>query len=192
MKNDEILWAEFKKGDSDAFYKIYDLNYPSLYNYGMRISGNEELTRDSIHDLFLELWESKSRINIGFGIKPYLIKFLRNIIVDKLNDRKKLVTTQDNYYFESDRMEFLLSQEDIIINNDNIASNHKLLSNAINSLTNRQKEIIFLRFYNNLNYKEIANITNIKYQSVRNLISEALHKLRDLLVMLIVLIVTAS
>ena len=49
---------------------------------------------------------------------------------------------------------------------------------AIEQLSNRQKEIIYLKFYNGLSYEEISAVTQLKYQSVRNLFSVALKELR--------------
>ncbi len=52
----------------------------------------------------------------------------------------------------------------------------KLISN-LNSLPLNQREIIFLRFYNKLTYKEIAKIVNVKEQSVKNNMPKILQKL---------------
>ncbi|MBT30411.1 MAG: hypothetical protein CMO01_12190 [Thalassobius sp.] len=181
MEQDQILWGKFKHGNSDAFYEIYDLHYTSLFYYANRICSDEELARDCIHDLFLELWESREKITFVTSIKPYLFKFLRNIIIDKINKKKKLVNAIETSFTENLGINITLSQEDLIIKNDETSYNIQHLTEAFNILSSRQKEIVYLRFYNNLNYEEIADITNLKYQSVRNLVSKALQKLREVL-----------
>ena len=54
-----------------------------------------------------------------------------------------------------------------------------LLQGAINKLPDRQKEAVYLRYYNNLSGQEIAEIMNINHQSVRSTLAKALNNLRD-------------
>ncbi|MDW7691348.1 sigma-70 family RNA polymerase sigma factor [Flammeovirgaceae bacterium SG7u.111] len=186
MDDENVIWGKFKEGSSDAFYSLYDLYYQPLFYYGMRISGNKDLTRDAIHDLFLELWESRTRIKNVQSIKPYLLKSLRNIIIDILNKDKKTLNVFEDAFFEKNTIETILSQEDVIIQEYDSSINVEQLNKAFNILSSRQKEIIYLRFYSNLNYKEIAEITNLKYQSVRNLVSKALLKLKESLIFFLI------
>jgi RNA polymerase sigma factor (sigma-70 family) len=58
------------------------------------------------------------------------------------------------------------------------ASLHSKLASLLNELPARQKEAIYLRYYEDMEYKQIAEIMNVNYQSVLNLIQKALNKLR--------------
>lgn len=52
------LWQEFKKGSESAFAKIYEDYASGLYSYGLKVVYNKELVKDSIQDLFVEIWSS--------------------------------------------------------------------------------------------------------------------------------------
>lgn len=52
---------------------------------------------------------------------------------------------------------------------------------ALAQLSNRQKEIIYLKFYQELNYDEVSEIMNINYQAARNLLYQSIKSLKKLL-----------
>ncbi len=53
--------------------------------------------------------------------------------------------------------------------------------NALAQLSARQKEIIYLKFYQNLSYEEVSDIMNINYQVARNLLSQAIKTMKKIL-----------
>ena len=167
------LWAEFKEGSKSALIEIYKLAYDELFNYGMRISHNEELTRDCIHDLFVRIWSGQSQIANARNPKPYMFRILRNIVVDALKQNNAFIEASDTELYDP-----IFSGEDLIINAEISQERSQKLKMAIEQLSNRQKEIIYLKFYNGLSYEEISAVTQLKYQSVRNLFSVALKELR--------------
>ncbi|MFY0654223.1 MAG: sigma-70 family RNA polymerase sigma factor [Cyclobacteriaceae bacterium] len=167
------FWSRLKKGDKSALIEIYKLTYADLYNYGMRISHNEELTRDCIHDLFAKIWTGKSTIQEARDPKPYMFRMLRWMIIDALKHYSPFVEVNDTELYDP-----IISKEDLIIEREVSDEKSEKLKSAIENLTNRQKEIVFLRFYSGLDYEEISRVTAIKYQSVRNIFSKALKELR--------------
>lgn len=167
-------WIELKKGKQSALIELYKLNYAELYNYGMRISHNEELTRDCIHDLFTKLWSDSTNLKNAEDPKPYMFRMLRWIIIDALKSYSPFVEKNDTELYDP-----IISGEDIIINEEISKEQGDKLKLAIEKLSNRQKEIIYLRFYSGLSYDEISTVTSIKYQSIRNLLFRALKELRD-------------
>jgi len=169
----DFLWSEFKKGDKSTFIELYKLHYHDLYNYGMRISRNDEITRDCIQDLFEDIWSGKSRIKDAKHPKSYMFKVLRYKIIDALKLSSPFIEQNDTELYNP-----ILTYEDIIIQKELGLELNNKLKFAIDKLSNRQREVIYLRFYNGLNYEEIADITSIKYQSIRNLFSSAIKLLR--------------
>ena len=169
----ENHWLELKKGKQSALIEIYKLSYGELYNYGMRISHNEELTRDCIHDLFTTLWSDSAAIRNADDPKPYMFRMLRWMIIDALKNYSPFVEKNDTELYDP-----IISGEDIIIQGETSQEQGAKLKLAIERLSNRQKEIVYLRFYSGLSYDEISTVTAIKYQSVRNLLFRALKELR--------------
>ncbi|MGB0839981.1 MAG: RNA polymerase sigma factor, partial [Chitinophagales bacterium] len=70
------------------------------------------------------------------------------------------------------------SGEQLLIDMEEQIAQNAQLNSAMKKLTENQREIIYLRFYSKLDYKEIAEITNLKYQSVRNTMYRAIKVLR--------------
>lgn len=176
-------WEELKNGNKQALVKIYKEYYEELFNYGFRICRREELTRDCIQDLFIKIWLKRSKFSKIENPKPYVFRILRNTILDGLKKRPEHSELSDLELIDP-----MLSKQDFIISHELSDDMKVKLNQALETLTKRQKEIIFLKFYNGLTYEEISIVTSIKYQSVRNLSSSALIKLKKNMIPVILLV----
>lgn len=177
------LWSLFKKGDKDAFLKIYHSNYEILYSYGFKISGNSDLTRDVIQEIFADLWEKKSTVADVVHIKAYLLKYLRRALLTKITAEKKsqgLNTNEENLF------EVSISPEDLLIKNQISKEQERKILDALAQLSPRQREIIYLKFFDELDYQAIQDITSLNYQSLRNTLHKALQSLRKILAIQII------
>ena len=166
-------WKELSSGDKLALMKIYKEYYNELFNYGIRICRSEEITRDCIQELFIKIWMDRSKYTKIKNPKPYIFRILRNTIVDILKSKEHCADLDDIELIDP-----FLSEEDFTFNTIGSSNIKKKLAKAIDKLTTRQREIILLKFYNGLSYDEISEITSIKNQSIRNIASNALKKLR--------------
>lgn len=172
---DSELWRNFKKGKNWALTKIFCDNYDMLFYYAMGFQISDEIAKDLIQDLFLKLWNSKNKLASTNKIKPYLLKSFRTILIDHATKEKKLETRKN---VETD-IEFTASvEEDLIIKESN-RQLIKELKYAIQQLNPRESELIYLKFYFRLDNHSIAEVMNIKYQSVKNLYMSALTNLRE-------------
>ena len=73
------------------------------------------------------------------------------------------------------------STEDAIIIDESMQKMKAELTTAIDNLTRRQREVIHLKYFMNLDYDEICEIMGLKYQTVRNLICESMKALRNIM-----------
>lgn len=181
-KNDELLWKAFKSGDEEAFSVMFRQYYNDVYFYGLKFSGNETLVKDSLQELFTEIWLRRQKLGDVTHIKAYLIKSLRRKLlkVGKDNKRQQKLTKELSYLNDS----FELSIEDFLVSEITDSENKARLEKVLSKLNATQREIIYLRFYNDMDYKDIATVTNLKYQSVRNSMHKALKFLRNTFVLL--------
>ena len=76
--------------------------------------------------------------------------------------------------------EIILSNEDLIIENEYTKEQSAKLQKALASLSRRQREVVYLRFYQNLSYSEIADLMSMQVESVYNLISKAIGALKNM------------
>jgi RNA polymerase sigma factor (sigma-70 family) len=172
---DQILWERFKKGDEIAFSKIFHTYYSFLYNYGMKLSSDEDLTKDCIQELYITLWKNRENLGNANSIKFYLLKSIRRKMIRAMQFRKKKFEYKlsDNYEFE-----VVFSIESVMIRDEFQKDQQEYFFKLLNSLSKRQKEAIYLKFYQNLSYEEISQIMDVNYQSVRNYIHQAITTLR--------------
>ena len=169
---DITLWESFRNGDSASFALLFRRHYGSLVKYGSKFTSNTEVLEDSIQELFLELWQAKSRTPV-LSVRAYLLKALKYKLV------KKLSRMQDTVPLKEDEGGFEWSHESSLIARQDGAEKQKIVIEALNRLSNRQKEIIYLKYYQNLSYEEVSEILNINYQAARNLLYQAIKSLKN-------------
>ncbi|HEV7350292.1 sigma-70 family RNA polymerase sigma factor [Telluribacter sp.] len=175
-KPNDVLWNAFRQGDHDAFQQIYRLYAKELLSYGYKVTGNVQLIEDSIHDLFIELWQSRTQLSETDSIKFYLYRSLRNKIVraqsqDRLYqaaDVDRVGENQDEFSIEKHLIE-LEGHEQLL----------RQLRKSYELLSPRQKQALDLRFTHHFSNEEIAEIMGINYQSACKFIYSALKVLRE-------------
>ncbi|WP_212003667.1 RNA polymerase sigma factor [Chitinophaga sp. HK235] len=166
------LWGRLLEGDRHAFAEIYETHIDHLYHYGMHFCRDQERVKDCIQDLFQDLWLSREHLTTRIQhIRYYLISSLRRRLLRSLQkDRRSL--HRDSW--EAFEFEFTTPQENKLILEEIAAEQKKLLQQALAQLTRRQREAIYLRFYQNLSYNEVAGIMSMQVDSVYNTISKAI------------------
>ncbi len=170
---DILLWESFRNGDRDAFATLFRGHYDGLYRYGGKFIDNADQLEDSIQELFMELWQSKSRTPVT-SVRAYLLKSLKYKILKTYRQRRTLPINDDCGIFE-------WSQEDRIIAGERDAENSRKVLNALDRLSDRQKEIVYLKYFQNLSYDEVSEVMNINYQVARNLLYQAIKSLKTML-----------
>ena len=172
---DSKLWSAFKRGDQNAFELLYNKYIQQLGRYGMRLNPNKLLVEDAIHDVFIELWGRKEFLSEVDNIKYYLFKVVRNQLIRNIKE-EVIEGNEDIDYF----LDYLstLSFEQEIISKETENEKKELVKNAINNLSNRQREVIHLRFFQGLSLDEVALIMDLPKQVVKNLLSKSYAILR--------------
>lgn len=177
LEQDDQLWTDFQSGSEEAFAEIYNAYFRLLYNYGSKFTSDKDLVKDSIHDLFMKMWEKRQNLNSVVSPRYYLFKAMRHKMLDALAGKKKLAYEEGETLTE-DRFESALPHESLLISHQLMQEQEVSIINALNTLTPRQKEAIFLRFYSNMSYEEIASLMSLSIDSCYNLISKALGLLK--------------
>ena len=175
-EEDSVLWKSFKQGNKQAFAQIFKKYYSDLFYYGVKLVNNEDLVKDELQELFSDLWNKRRNLSDITHVKAYLIKSFRRKVLKTLTKVRKINTVEISDTLD---VEFQLSIEELIINGEQRNIDLNKLRTSIERLNKTQKEIIYLKFYNNLDYQEIAEITGLKYQSIRNSMHKALKVLRN-------------
>lgn len=172
---DEELWLKLKKGNKGALAFIYRTYSSRLYNYGVKLISDEHMVLDCIHDLFVRLWQSRERLSSTSSIKFYLFACLKRAILTQSRQAQKFAS---HLPLIEDRFEFVASPESNIILQEADQQKKNKLLRIINQLPKRQKEVLFLRYYEELSTKEVAGLMSLSIDSTYVLLSKALNFLK--------------
>jgi len=174
--DDSTLWLSFKKGNDLAFSILYNKYVQRLYSYGMHSCRDKDLVLDCLQELFTLLWDRREKLSEVTCVNYYLFKSFRRLLMNRLTvGRKFLISLSDR---DSYGFDFSPSQEDALIEEEWETERNKKVRNSLHSLTKRQREAIYLKFFNQLSYHEVAAIMDLHVDSVYNLISKSIDLLR--------------
>ena len=177
MKKEEdfALWNQFLEGDEKAYLYIYKLYAQDMYSYGMLFTTNSELVKDCLHDVFIKIHRNRKKLSQVDNIRLYLLKAMKNYLFDVFDKKKEL--------FHNDTIEPVFSPEytieDKIIRQEELHYQSRKIRQMLESLTPRQKEVLYYRYMKNLTYDEIGEIMQMNYQSILNLIQRSIKKLQE-------------
>ena len=181
QQTDKELWNAFKNGSLTAYKLIYEQNVDSLYGYGTTIAPHSNIITDCIQDMFVYLWNRRSKLGKVNNIKGYLFIAYRRRLLDSIKKQKKKLNIED-----LNGLEIFMEEN----SNTDLAIERKAsIISALNALPSQKKEAIYLRFFNDLSCAEISEIMRIKTQSVYNLISSGLKVIRDNIILLLYLLI---
>ena len=183
------LWEAFRDGDARALSTLFEMHYDALYHYGLKLTGDEELVKDCIQNLFQKLWRRREGLRAVQVVKAYLFKALRRHLGDETKLLKKHRHLLPSY---TDSFEVTYSHEEFLIAQQGDAEQSTRLLASLNQLSKRQREALYLKFFDGFSYERIAEVMSLNVQSVRNLIFNALQTLRKVLAMALSLLFMLS
>jgi len=163
------------------YNEIFLQFHPMLYRFGKRMGLDDYLVEEGIQELFMYIYQKEIQLATIKNLKTYLLtSFRRRILLKKKSiQRDRALSISSDISFEDG---------DFVLNNT--AEQHGQLFDLLNDLPWRQREAIYLKYFNGLSGKEIAEVMGIQTQVVANTVYKALKKLRqsaDKLVLVILL-----
>lgn len=154
---------------------IYKRHVDDLYAYGLHLGFNSSTVMDAIHDVFQKLL-SNSALNYKNNTKAYLLKSVRNQLLDEYK-RSQIYALYDPEKVDLP-FKFEVNVEDVLMDEEYKTFLKAKIQDVLQSLTPRQREIIYLRYTQDYNYPQISEILEITLPACRNLMLKALKHLR--------------
>lgn len=144
----------------------------SLIRYVHNLTRDMELSKDIVQESFLKLWQEDQEKISGHEV-PWLFTTCRNRAYDVLRkkDRKNISANE----IELNIPDVALNAEQLMDQQDEEAS----LKNLLNTLSPQQREIIHMKFEQDLSYKQISEITGLSTSHVGVLIHNVVSKLKS-------------
>ncbi|MCL4642117.1 MULTISPECIES: RNA polymerase sigma factor [Olivibacter] len=170
--DDRSMWDGLVDGQQGAFTALVRRYTDTLYDYGMRLCTDEELVKDCVQEVFLFIWRRRQYLQQPVSLKFYLMKAVRNKIGRELPKWQMKEQLQESEYQFPD---FFIELDEQTATPPAV---RKRLKSYIDQLSPRQREILYLRFYEGLRQQKIAEMMNLNHQSVYNLLRGALVALK--------------
>lgn len=170
-------WIEFLQGDDVALAHIYRKYAPKLFNYGRQFTPNDTMVQDAIQDVFFKLVDNKSKLGVAHSVKFYLFASFRRILLRSLKKEKKYVGDE---YCEEKGFQIMVDPDFFVVDGFLTKAQKELLKDSCNKLPGRQREIIAMRFFENMDYAEIAEIMGLSNaKTVRTMLYRGLNRLSE-------------
>lgn len=170
------IWAGIRAGERKELNELFRRYYDHLFNYSIRIIDDEQAVKDAIQELFIRLWERRESLGDAKSIEAYLLSSVRRILLRTKESTQKKAEYNRAYIEELPLVTFAM--EEVLIQSELHQQQKESLQIAIQSLNNRQKEALFLRYYHGLTSSEISMVMGVNAQSVRNHLARAIASLR--------------
>jgi len=173
--DDRACWTAFRHGDKDAFSVIYQNHLDALFNYGMKVVPDRNLVKDSLQDLFIDLWRNRLNLSETDQIRYYLYTaFRRKLIREAQKSRRLSVLVSSADIAET----VVLSVDHLIISEELNLERKALLLRGLKKIPMRQQEVLNLLYYENYTYEQISQMMGIHVKSVYTLAWKAFASLR--------------
>ena len=163
----------------NAFSEIYRRFFNPAFLFGLQVCDQVDLVEDVVQDYFIWLLKNCTKVREVSNFESYVLQSIRKNIYTKLKLNNSKINTRQRYQERSLHL-FNIQQniEDDLIERETILYRQNLISNELNKLPVRLKEVLYLRYFEEYSYDEIAEILGISNQVARNYASRAIKKLR--------------
>ena len=169
-------WIRLQTGDQHALLELYNQHYVGLMNYGMKLTGQRELTGGCITQILLRLWDNRTRLPVVENVRSYLLTCLRRELMAEIKTESNRM--RNNRLFLQVAPKEESSYEEYLVQLQHNKELKDRLANALDQLTQREKELMQLKFFEDLDYDEIAARCNITKRTAYNIIHAALKTLK--------------
>ncbi len=182
---DSLLIAKYQKGDEDALSELIRRNKKELYSFIFYKIMDEELANDLFQDTFVKIIISlkEGRYNDDGKFILWAKRIAHNLIIDHFRLKNKYVKISETTYENDEFSIFDLLRETEENIEDRLVTNqiYEDLMKITLFLPENQQEVIRLRFFDALSYKEIAEQTNTSINTTLGRVRYALINMRKLM-----------
>lgn len=176
LYTEQNLLLQVANGDEYAFQQLFKKYWPQVYGAALHLTRSPEQAKDLAQDIFLKLWDGRSKLCDVKKMDAYLYMMSRNHIIDHL--RKKV--------FQVSNIDFLVNyfQDDAVLEQDKLEYQEleNAMHTAINALPRKVQDVFKLSRFEGLTHEQIAAKLNISVVSSKTYIVRALQYIRSCMI----------
>ena len=185
-----LLWSISNNDDQVAYRSLFEQYYVSLCQFARRYIDDQETREDIVQDVFVELWNNKSKIDFDDHIKSFLYKsvYTRSINFLKHKSVVDSYTSEEKEFFAQKIAYYNYENSEVMARLENMELKKEILS-AINDLPDQSRKVFKMSYLYEMKNKEIADILGISLRTVEAHMYKALKILRVKLSHLLLLLI---
>ncbi len=168
------LIAGCKQGDVDSYNELVDLYAKKLYGFFYRLSGNRAVSNDLLSELFVKLVERIDKFR-GGNFNGWIFRVASNLWHDWLRAKQRDVKAMDA------RAEQLREKQQLDEQKDSDDEASELLDKQLKRLDDDTRELIMMRYYSDMSFKEIAEVRGEPLGTVLSKVHRGMKKLREMM-----------
>ena len=176
---DSVLIDRYKSGNTYSFETLFLRHKQRIFNYINSKVIDIDVSNDILQETFIKVFNlvKTGKYNEQGKFLPWVLRISHNLVMDHFRAIKR---SKLNYNNNMNQVFSKLYLEESIKENNIISDNtlSKVLTEMIDQLPESQKQIVKLRFYENLTFKEIAEINNISINTALGRIRYSINNLR--------------
>ncbi|MDD5527840.1 MAG: RNA polymerase sigma factor [Patescibacteria group bacterium] len=180
-RQDKKLLFRVKKKDKNAFIAAYDLYADEIYRFAFFKVGNAEEAKDLTSAVFLKVWNyaQSQGLDESQSLRAFIYKTAKHLVIDHYRQLREIETRLDNA--ENGLLETLTDEKQNPEQQAEILSDMDLVRAGLEKLKDEYRDMIIMRFVDELSFAEIAEATGKTAGTVRVQTFRALQALKDLL-----------
>ena len=173
-KIDIQLFNNIKEGDVKAFTTLFDKYYSSLCEFSMMIVGSKQSAEEIVADVFANIWIKRGQHTVNSNLRGYLMRSTKNLTISYMRKKKIQILSLDEIEQLQPKSEF--SPDNNILKKESTFSIEKILT----QIPEKSRLVFKMHRFENLKYKEIAEILDISIKTVEKHMGKSLKILRGI------------
>lgn len=176
-REDLQLHRRLSAGDREAFDELYRRYSPTAYGIAYRLTGQQLLAQDVVHDAFLALWRAPEAFDASRGaFRTFFLALVHHRAVDTIRREERLRARQDR----AANLEPLVGEDlsERVVDDDLVARRRSEVRDALADLSAEQRQVLEMAYFAGKTQVRIAEELGIPLGTVKTRTFAALRKLR--------------
>ena len=164
------LLARVAAGESEAFRGLVDRHLPTVLAIARRMLRDDAEAEDVAQETMLRLWRNAAGLELGpSGVRPWLRRVASNLCIDRVRSRRNTQVVQEvpEESTPAGQMRYLAERE--------LGAR---VDRALQALPERQRTAVIMHKYQQMDYRQIAEVLKLSESAVKSLLFRAYETLR--------------
>jgi RNA polymerase sigma-70 factor, ECF subfamily len=174
LDDDQILIKKIRKGSKAAFEELMRKYNRKIFNFVIRMVRNDEVAVELTQDFFIKIYTVIDKYNFEYKFSTWAYRICYNLVIDHI--RKNQMQTESLDSDAVSQKEIVSSENYVKDDGFRILSDEEVknqLWKLVDGIPLKFKEVILLRYIQELKYEEIADMTGLPVGTVKNRIFKA-------------------